>query len=534
MLMNTRKWWMTVPVLAATAHFAPAQTFQAYYGSNTRFGNDIVSSRDCGFVAAGTASGDNPFLTNGFLMRLTPEGKVDWSRRYFENAGLNSTAHALVESGDNSDLIVSGTVGIQSLNSQERFVLRTDSAGSPIWAVALGGGQSIQPLGNNGIPGFVPVGVTQMHKGQIASIGRKLNSDGAARVALLSMVDADGSLLFSNRYVPAGGTGVSLDFIQVREARDPQPNSEVLAVGSLTISTNFVGLFAMRTDSDGNIIWSKVYRLGDGVTSMLGSGFDLASNGDILFSASRLALPAPIGTPPATIVGRIDAATGEPVWSVSVDDFGAGYQAVSRAPDDGVIVAGLVGSHHNTAMASLHVDGSHHDAKVWQYGTIGSVTDALADAVVPVNPWGGYALLGRTNEFSISDNVVLVRTNSDLMSRCTEQELSPHADAIEIRDNAASLQIVPDPTYLAISMLSDTPKFERNELCLFPRCIGDLNGDGLVEDLDFVIFADAYNALLCPTNPAYTCCPADLNSDGLVDDSDFVIFANAYDQLICP
>jgi hypothetical protein len=65
-------------------------------------------------------------------------------------------------------------------------------------------------------------------------------------------------------------------------------------------------------------------------------------------------------------------------------------------------------------------------------------------------------------------------------------------------------------------------------------CIGDLNGDGLVEDADFVIFVAAYNILDCadPSMPAG--CPADLNGDGFVDDADFVIFLAAYNELLCP
>ncbi|MBL8876042.1 MAG: hypothetical protein JNM86_09640 [Phycisphaerae bacterium] len=65
-------------------------------------------------------------------------------------------------------------------------------------------------------------------------------------------------------------------------------------------------------------------------------------------------------------------------------------------------------------------------------------------------------------------------------------------------------------------------------------CPADLNGDGMVEDSDFVIFANAYNLLDCmdPTMPAG--CPADLNADEFVDDADFVLFAAAYNELLCP
>lgn len=67
-----------------------------------------------------------------------------------------------------------------------------------------------------------------------------------------------------------------------------------------------------------------------------------------------------------------------------------------------------------------------------------------------------------------------------------------------------------------------------------PPCPADLNGDTIIDDADFVIFATAYNVFDCadPSMPAG--CPADINADGFVDDADFVLFAAAYDNLVCP
>ena len=57
-------------------------------------------------------------------------------------------------------------------------------------------------------------------------------------------------------------------------------------------------------------------------------------------------------------------------------------------------------------------------------------------------------------------------------------------------------------------------------------CPGDFNGDGFVDDLDFVFFADAYAQFLTPEG--------DLTGDGLSDDLDFAIFADSYNHLACP
>lgn len=65
-------------------------------------------------------------------------------------------------------------------------------------------------------------------------------------------------------------------------------------------------------------------------------------------------------------------------------------------------------------------------------------------------------------------------------------------------------------------------------------CRADFTCDAMVDDTDFVVFANAYNLLVCddPAMPAG--CPADLNGDAFVDDSDFVLFAGAYNSLLCP
>ncbi len=66
------------------------------------------------------------------------------------------------------------------------------------------------------------------------------------------------------------------------------------------------------------------------------------------------------------------------------------------------------------------------------------------------------------------------------------------------------------------------------------NCRADLNGDGQVDDADFVIFVFEYNVLDCASPEMPYGCQADLNYDGVVDDSDFVMFASAYNDLLCP
>jgi len=58
-------------------------------------------------------------------------------------------------------------------------------------------------------------------------------------------------------------------------------------------------------------------------------------------------------------------------------------------------------------------------------------------------------------------------------------------------------------------------------------CPADFNGDGGVDDTDFVYFAKYYNDLVNPAGDI------DGSLDGFTDDGDFAVFATAYDALVC-
>ncbi len=65
-------------------------------------------------------------------------------------------------------------------------------------------------------------------------------------------------------------------------------------------------------------------------------------------------------------------------------------------------------------------------------------------------------------------------------------------------------------------------------------CPGDLTLDGVVDDLDFSLFAIDYTSMRCDSAKVRPGCAADLNGDRAIDDLDFEQFAQAYDAFVCP
>lgn len=92
---------------------------------------------------------------------------------------------------------------------------------------------------------------------------------------------------------------------------------------------------------------------------------------------------------------------------------------------------------------------------------------------------------------------------------------------------------LPDGAYVLLGIVDDGDPISVNRVVSFrlagdvdSMCPADLNDDGVVDDADFVRFAESYNLLLDPVG--------DLNQDGVADDADFVVFAAAYNDLVCP
>lgn len=136
----------------------------------------------------------------------------------------------------------------------------------------------------------------------------------------------------------------------------------------------------------------------------------------------------------------------------------------------------------------------------------------------------------------------LVWTGPDSVATLEEFLKKRRVDVSEMKDTApySNMTVVAlsaDGATMALAdqLAADEPFLYDSRVFVVripPLCAADLNMDRIVDDSDFVLFAAAYNDLLCP-DPLDGDCWADVNEDGFVNDDDFVLFAGAYDQLLC-
>ena len=512
-----------------------AQTFQRAYGTQSgEIALDITDMYDCSYQTIGIrAIAGIP--TGIHAVKYDSDGFVLWSKQY-QNTQGNSAGYTLDETRDHALLF--GCESAFGGATNGKLIIRVTPAGIPIWGTLVQG----TPFANSIAPaaGTLGVSVREVDGQRVASVNRQTNAFGVSRAGVLTIQNGAGALLAQRGYIPPGNTLAELDFAEIREAAFPSGTSELLIVGNMfdTVANKY-GAFAMRTDAAGNIVWAREYLHPTPGVSITADGFTLDGSGDIIFSGRRGVAVTGQVSPTNLIVARVDSLTGAPTWARDVDGFTNGYQAVTFTPNKTALIAGRtsIGAAAVVNSASLiEISNAGLFLRQELYGPLVPGFTVRGEAVTNWRPWGGYAMAGFTNDFGAGANdIYFVKTFTDLTSGCREVAFTPLNQAVTLQVKTPALQIAQLDNWTSVFVPNADVPLITTTACFAERCVGDLNGDGFVDDEDFVIFAFAYDTLLCPTFPAlYSCCPADLNGDGFVDDADFVQFAAAYDALLCP
>jgi hypothetical protein len=515
---------------------AGAQIFQRAHGNQpSETALDIIDLRFCEYQTIGFRTTPAAGINAIHGVRYDSNGNVIWSNLYATTQG--ATVGYTVDEGRTGDLFF-GCEAAFGGATNGKLIMRVNPAGAPTWSVLANG----SPFAGSITAATPSLGVStrELVTAKIASVNRQLNLGGVSRAGILTLLDTTGTLIFTRAFIPPGFTPAELDFAEVRgAATSGSAAGSMLVVGNIFDTTQQrYGVFAMRTDPTGFIVWQREYLHPNSALSITADGFSLADNGDILFSGRRgVGFPNQV-SPTDLIVGRIDALTGAFRWAREVPNFLNGYQAVETTRNDSFLVAGTVRTGGTAVIqwASLiEFDQSGLLRQQMLYGPNAVGFTTQGQDVTRWDPWGGYALAGVTNDFGSGLlDIYFVKTYTNLVSGCRELPFVPPVTPITLIEKDPGVQPLLQDNWSFVTTPVTPYAIGTKTACFTPRCIGDLNGDGFVDDADFVLFADAYNALICPTDPRFECCPADFNGDGFVDDADFVLFSNAYNALLCP
>jgi uncharacterized delta-60 repeat protein len=302
--------------LIKTDESGNVQWAKTYGGTDGDYAYSVQQTSDGGYIIAGYTRSFGAGGSDILLIKTDANGNIIWAKTYGGTSG--DVAYSIQQTFDGG-YILAGYTASFGAGSWDIFLVKTDANGNIIWAKTYGGtssdtAYSVQQTSDGG---YIIAGYTR-------SFGTGWDED-----VILIKTDANGNLQWAKTY---GGTwGAWSDY-----AHSVQQTSDGgYIVAGLTWS--FGGIFLIKTDANGNIIWVKTYW---GTISDYAYSVQQTSDGGYIVAGYTTSF----GAGGDILLIKTDA-NGNIIWAKT---YGGTYQdwaySVQQTSDGGYIVAGYTNS----------------------------------------------------------------------------------------------------------------------------------------------------------------------------------------------
>ncbi|MBK8415147.1 MAG: T9SS type A sorting domain-containing protein [Bacteroidetes bacterium] len=285
--------------------------------TSSDFANDVQQTSDSGFVVCGYS---NSSFSGGFageniyLIKLNYNGSILWSK-IIGGAG-NERANSVRQTSDGGFLIA-GTTDSWGAGGNDFYLVKTDASGNVSWTKTFGG--AFDDVANS---------VKQTSDGGYIVAG-ETNSFGAGDIDFyLIKTDAFGNLTWSKSFGGGGGDWL----YSVVQASD---NGYVLGGYSISfLGAGEADAVVIKTDSLGNILWSKTYgeQYGDVASSVVRTN----DNGYALCGGQST---FPVSMVDKGLLFKIDS-LGNFMWANTFINSNDVQRSVCKTSDGGYILTG--------------------------------------------------------------------------------------------------------------------------------------------------------------------------------------------------
>jgi hypothetical protein len=360
---------------------------RTYGGTNNDIGYSICVCSDGGYLAAGYTSSLGSGPQSAYIVRIDQSGDTIWTRAYGGSSW--DGAHYVYATADTCYLIAGYTESYGS-GGKDMYLLKLDHNGDTIWTRTYGG--TLQDCA------YV---ICDAHDGGYLAVGYRNGPSGWTKGDLwLLKLDDNGDTLWTKTY---GGTGEDYG-ISLRHTLD---GNYIISGVNTHQSAGGKDAWLLKVDTAGDTIWSRVYGgtledVGYGVNCTSDSGYIMTGyiNGTGSWTAGDLWLI------------KTDA-NGDSIWTrvYGSNDEDFGFE-VYETSDQGFIIAGETGFGAGLIDVWLvRTDENGDTAWTQTYG--GYARDASLGLCMDTD--GGYVLVGHTRSSGSGyADVFVIKTYPDL------------------------------------------------------------------------------------------------------------------------
>ncbi|MEM9051250.1 MAG: T9SS type A sorting domain-containing protein [Bacteroidota bacterium] len=199
--------------------------------------------------------GNGVLETSDIIVTKKSGTAVEWIRRY-DSAG-SEFGHRIIATADDGFAVTGWTT---ASGSDDLFVMKCDEDGTIEWTVSVGGSGIERGRG-----------LDETSSGDIIVAGHSNTSSMGVNDILLVKVDADGNVLWQNRY---GGSGNEngWDVVTLGDG------SHIITGNTGTVGPGFVNMALMKVSADGMLNWFRGFGSQDGSTAATAMDIDFNEN----------------------------------------------------------------------------------------------------------------------------------------------------------------------------------------------------------------------------------------------------------------
>jgi hypothetical protein len=358
---------------------------RTYGGVGIEVAYSIIETEDGGYVLAGLSTTYGSGSQDVYAVKTDSDGTVLWTRT-FGGYGMESAHHAY-ETGDGGFVFACYTESYGA-GGKDVYVVRTDANGDTAWTRTFGG-----PLQDCGY-----CAIETDDGGYLVSGYRDGPSGWTKGDLWLLRLDPDGDTLWTKVY---GGPGEDFGF-RICET----PDGEYVIAGRNS-TENQGDLWLLRVDTLGDTLWSKVY---GGSLIDVGYGITLTQEGGYAVTGYR---DGPAGWTTGDLWLLRTDADGDTIWTKT---YGGGGEetgfAIFETPGGGFVISGQTSTYGagQGDMWLLKTDSLGDTLWTRTYG--GYQTDH--SLCMDVTQDGCYVISGYTSSFGAGNNdFYLVKTEPD-------------------------------------------------------------------------------------------------------------------------
>lgn len=380
---------------APTVESSDATWLKIYRKAPYDFGMGILPAQDSGYFIVGVTGFQEEPDSQGdvYLIRTDAAGEILWEKTY--GGPEYDLGHAIIQASDGMLVIAGGTKSFGA-GEIDMYLIKIDRDGNEIWAKTFGGPQDEQAVAVYQTPdgGYILIGYTQIagSEGDVMSEG---NIGAGESNIYLVKTDAEGNEIWSHAYTGEDGAPV------YTTSGLPTPDGGCLVLARINPNADH-DIFLLKVDAGGRQVWSRAWNV-EGKRA--GNEIIPTSDGNYLI----VGIYERSDSESCALLVKVDP-EGNEVWAKTVAENQWGYATtVTVAPEGGFVVTGFTGQGSKPGVRIFKVDAGGQLIWTQDFGRRGLLH---AYAILP-HPEDGYILTGETLGPEDISDVFLLRIDAD-------------------------------------------------------------------------------------------------------------------------